>query len=116
MRGIVRTLHPTRVIVRRISCRWVGGMRQLDTVRPREAPEVVVKGMVLFDDDNHVLDRRCHGYLLVCESRSAWCGPDDRLRLPTQARPVAAPRPFIVPPTDERQSNVQVGVSVDSHE
>src|SRR5205823_5701265 len=62
-----RALEPGRVLVRMVGCRRIGGRRQISvTVDARKSAEVVVEGMVLLDDDHHMVDRAFRQPALDC--------------------------------------------------
>jgi hypothetical protein len=47
--------EPGRVVLQGVGNLWIGRLGQSDRYSPGERPEVVVKGVVLFDDDDHVV-------------------------------------------------------------
>src|SRR5207245_11752076 len=62
-----RALEPGSVLVRMVECRRIGGRRQISvTVDARKSAEVVVEGVVLLDDDHHMVDRASRQPALDC--------------------------------------------------
>ena len=56
--GSLCAFEPGFVIVWRVAGRGIGGVGKRGvTVSPRKGAEVIVKRMILFDDDNYMLDR-----------------------------------------------------------
>ncbi len=64
--GAGRALKPGHMIVARVGRGGVGRVRERDAVGAGETPEVVVEGVVLFDNDDNVLNWawRRHALLL----------------------------------------------------
>src|ERR1035441_9971565 len=50
-------LEPRGVVVRVVTGRWITGRRQRDAVGPGEGSKVIVKRVVLFDDDDNLFNR-----------------------------------------------------------
>src|ERR1700674_1537142 len=63
-----RPLQPGHVIMPRVASRWrILRRRQYASIHSRKRPEVIIKAVILLDDDHHVLNRilRFHGPLLL---------------------------------------------------